>query len=87
MKEIVILIPGYNEEEGVGKVIDGIPIRKLEKLGYTARIIVIDNNSSDKTAEKARKHGANNVTKQYNLSREISLAFYFPEVSSSMAFW
>lgn len=50
---IAILIPCYNEEKTIGKVIDDFS-RELPN----ADIFVYDNNSSDSTAEKARSHGA-----------------------------
>ena len=52
------MVPCYNEEKGVGNVIDGIPKEKLKELGFDVKIIVIDNNSKDKTCEVARKKGA-----------------------------
>lgn len=52
-KKIVVGIPCYNEEKTIGKVIADF---KAELPG--AEILVIDNNSKDKTAEKARKAGA-----------------------------
>lgn len=61
MKKVTVMIPCYNEEKGVGKVIHNIPQKKLKTLGYTVDILVIDNNSRDKTAEKARTAGAHVV--------------------------
>jgi glycosyltransferase involved in cell wall biosynthesis len=58
MKKISIIIPCFNEEKGVGKVIDGIPHEKLLKMGYETETIVIDNNSKDRTTEVAKFHGA-----------------------------
>lgn len=58
MKKIVVLIPCYNEEKGIGYVIDRIPKDKLKKLGYKTEILVIDNNSKDRTAEIAKSKGA-----------------------------
>jgi len=43
-KKITILIPCYNEEKGIGKVIDGVPNKKLADMGYRTEIIVINNN-------------------------------------------
>jgi glycosyltransferase involved in cell wall biosynthesis len=51
--EIAVLIPCYNEELTVGKVIDDF---KRELPGAT--IYVYDNNSKDKTSEVALEHGA-----------------------------
>ena len=50
---VAVLLPAYNEEEGLGAVIDDFR-RNLPK----ARIIVCDNNSSDKTSDVALAHGA-----------------------------
>ncbi|MDD5149119.1 MAG: glycosyltransferase family 2 protein [Flavobacterium sp.] len=58
MKKITILIPCYNEEKGIGKVIDNIPTTELKKIGYDTEILVVDNNSKDKTSEVAKNHGA-----------------------------
>jgi len=55
MKKISIIIPCYNEEDGIAKVIEGIQKEKLRKLGYRIEIIVIDNNSKDRTSEIAKK--------------------------------
>lgn len=58
-KKLAILIPCHNEEKGIGKVIDTIPVTLLKKLGFVTEIIVIDNNSKDRTAHVARER---NVT-------------------------
>lgn len=49
---VAIVIPALDEEESVGRVIDAIP-RSLR-----ADIMVVDNGSTDKTAEIAEAHGA-----------------------------
>lgn len=53
MKKIAVLIPCYNEELTIGKVIDD-----YKKVLPEADIYVYDNNSKDKSIEIARKHGA-----------------------------
>jgi len=50
---VAILLPAYNEEEGLAHVIKGFK-KSLPK----ARIIVCDNNSKDKTTAVAKKAGA-----------------------------
>src|SRR6266496_3711600 len=57
-EKVTILIPCYNEEQGIAKVIDNIPHCTLDKYGFESRVIVIDNNSSDRTAEIAESRGA-----------------------------
>jgi glycosyltransferase involved in cell wall biosynthesis len=50
---VVVLIPCYNEELTVATVVAG-----FRKALPGARVIVFDNNSTDRTAELARLHGA-----------------------------
>ena len=50
---IAVLLPAYNEEDGLAHVIEG-----FTKSLPDARIIVCDNNSKDKTSEVARLAGA-----------------------------
>jgi len=58
LQKITILIPCHNEERGIGSVIDGIPLRLLKRLGYKTEVIVINNNSTDRTAHIAQKRNA-----------------------------
>jgi glycosyltransferase involved in cell wall biosynthesis len=48
---IKVIIPAYNEEDSIGKVIEAIPKQVSE-------IIVVNNNSSDETASVAEQFGA-----------------------------
>lgn len=57
-KKISIIIPAFNEEKGIGSVIDGVPTRLLRKLGFETEVIVINNNSTDRTAMVAAKRNA-----------------------------
>lgn len=47
---IVVVIPALNEEESIGLVLKDLPT--------VGRVIVVDNGSTDDTAEIAREHGA-----------------------------
>jgi dolichol-phosphate mannosyltransferase len=58
MKTLAIVIPCYNEEKGIGKVIDSIPYKKINELGFNVLVYVIDNNSSDNTSAVAASHNA-----------------------------
>lgn len=53
MDEIAVLIPCFNEEITVGKV-----VRDFKKTLPQATVYVYDNNSTDKTVEKAKEAGA-----------------------------
>ena len=55
---VAVIIPALNEEKAIGVVIDEIP-RPL-----VGRVIVVDNGSSDRTAEVAREHGADVVREE-----------------------
>ena len=52
MDEIAVLIPCFNEEITVGKV-----VRDFKKTLPQATVYVYDNNSTDKTVEKAKEAG------------------------------
>lgn len=56
--KVSIVIPCYNEEEGIVATLKSIPITKLKAIGYEVEVLVIDNASTDNTAEVASKHGA-----------------------------
>ena len=62
--KVALLIPCYNEEEGIGIVLDNIPRQRLANLGIDLDILVIDNNSHDKTAEVARSKGVRVITEK-----------------------
>lgn len=51
--KVAVLIPCYNEEITIGKVVDDFKAALPQAVIY-----VYDNNSSDRTAEIAREHGA-----------------------------
>ena len=53
MDEIAVLIPCFNEEITVGKV-----VRDFKRVLPQATVYVYDNNSTDKTVEKAKEAGA-----------------------------
>ena len=64
MKKLTVLIPCYNEEKGIGKVIKSIPKTKLKAIGYKVDVLVGDNNCKDKTAEIAKKAGATVISEK-----------------------
>lgn len=56
--KLSVVIPALNEEQGIAAVIKQIPVEKLKSLGYQTEILVVDNASTDKTAEIASANGA-----------------------------
>ena len=51
MPKISVIIPAYNEQESIGKVINSIP-------DIVGEVIVVSNNSTDNTIPNAKKAGA-----------------------------
>ncbi|MCK4419666.1 glycosyltransferase family 2 protein, partial [Candidatus Aerophobetes bacterium] len=47
---ITVIIPVYNEEKTIAEDIDVI-VRRMEKTNYGYEIIVVDDGSTDKTAQ------------------------------------
>ncbi len=52
-ERVSIVFPAYNEEEAIGDA-----VASFQKLGVVDEIVVVDNNSRDRTAELARAAGA-----------------------------
>lgn len=61
---LVIIVPAYNEEKVIGKVLKGLKKQKLENL--KKEIVVIDDGSLDKTEEIAKKHKVTVLTHPIN---------------------
>ncbi len=57
LKKITLIIPCFNEADGVGKVIDLVPRDKLKAAGFQIEVIVVDNASSDDTRAVALSRG------------------------------
>ncbi|SRR6266571_196167 len=58
MQKITVVIPTLNEEEGIGLVLQEIPVEALKEMGFETEVIVIDNGSKDRTRHIAIQHGA-----------------------------
>lgn len=52
-KKVSLVFPAYNEEENIGEA-----IKDFQSIKLVDEIIVVDNNSKDKTSDIARKEGA-----------------------------
>jgi len=62
--KIVVYLPALNEAESIGAVLDGIPAR-LPGI-ESVRTIVVDDGSTDGTAQVAQRHGATVVRHAVN---------------------
>lgn len=57
-EELFILIPALDEEGGIGRVLDGIPLEELESMDCRVSVVVVDGVSEDATRDIARRKGA-----------------------------
>jgi len=73
--KLTVFIPAYNEENTIGKVINDIPktIDGINKI----QVVVVDDGSSDKTAEISREAGAKVFSFKENKGRAKAVSFGF----------
>ncbi|HQL91242.1 MAG TPA: glycosyltransferase family 2 protein [Syntrophales bacterium] len=64
--EISIVLPAFQEEEGISPLLDRIGAA-MEPLGRPWEVIVVDDGSTDRTAQRARDKGARVVSHPYNI--------------------
>jgi glycosyltransferase involved in cell wall biosynthesis len=60
-KDVSVVIPAFNEEQGIGPVVTGLLARHTWR-----EVLVVDDGSRDATAERARAAGARVVCHPYN---------------------
>jgi glycosyltransferase involved in cell wall biosynthesis len=72
--KIFVIIPSFNEEDAIEKVVNDFKHQK-----YVNNILVVDNNSSDKTVELAKKSGAQVIKKSMNKGYAHSCVMGFQE--------
>lgn len=65
-KDFFVIIPAFNEEERIGRVIRGVK-------KYTQNIIVVDDSSTDKTGEVAKKEKAVVLRHRINLGKGAAM--------------
>ena len=56
--KVSVVIPALNEEKAIEQVIESIQNNGLKKMGLEVEILVVNNGSTDRTGELARKAGA-----------------------------
>ena len=70
--KLVVTIPAYNEEKNIARVIEEVP-REIEGIDEV-RILVVDDGSTDRTAEVAKQAGADRVV-SFPTNRGLAIAF------------
>lgn len=58
MSSVSVVIPALNEEKNISATLAAIPVKRLQQLGHQVEMVVVDNGSTDRTGEIARRHGA-----------------------------
>lgn len=72
--KISVIIPTRNEEEGIAVTLQSIPRKEIKDMGYDLEVLVVDNNSSDRTVEIAKRMDAiviNETTRGYGLAYKV----------------
>lgn len=64
-KQISIVIPVYNEEKAISKVIDDVK-KTMDQTDYSYEILIVDDASTDKTAEIAQSKNVRVVKRPVN---------------------
>ena len=84
-KKVSIIIPARNESDTIAQVIDEIPTEEIEGKGYSVEVLVIDNNSNDRTGEIAREKGAR-VIVETSRGKGKAIKTAFKSVNSDLIF-
>jgi dolichol-phosphate hexosyltransferase len=59
---VTIILPAKNEEAAIGHTLRALPLATLRTMGFEADVLVLDGQSTDRTAAIARQWGATVVT-------------------------
>jgi glycosyltransferase involved in cell wall biosynthesis len=55
--DVVVVLPTLNEEGGLPRTLDSIPLEAMRRAGWTVRPIVMDGGSTDRTRAIAKERG------------------------------
>lgn len=64
MKEVLIIIPAFNEEASIGTLLEQLADNKVQNL---ADVLVVNDASADKTSHISKKYGVTLVSHVFNL--------------------
>ena len=57
MQHLVVMLPVLNEALGLAWVLERIPHKRLETMGYKTTVLVMDGHSTDGTEQVAEEYG------------------------------
>lgn len=83
-EDLTIVIPALNEEPGIGRTLDMI---RAEPRLAGASIVVVDDGSTDRTAEIARQHGAVVLRNPRNMGYGASLKRAIRAAGTELVAW
>ena len=75
MADVTVIIPTYNEEANIGDC-----IKSLE--GFAQKVILMDNNSTDKTKEIAESLGAKVIQSDMTYKERLNTGINLPEITT-----
>ena len=75
-KEVLVIIPAYNEESNIAGVLEDIEKNSISKV---ADILVVNDASSDATNQIVKRKGHAIVTHVYNLGYGSALQLGYPD--------
>lgn len=76
MANVTVIIPTYNEEANIGEC-----IKSLE--GFAEKVILMDNNSTDRTKEIAEGLGAKVIQSDMTYKERLNTGINLPEVTTA----
>ena len=76
MADVTVIIPTYNEEANIGEC-----IKSLE--GFAQKVILMDNNSTDKTKEIAESMGAKVIQSDMTYKERLNTGINLPEITTA----
>ena len=80
MTKLSVIVPAYDEEKTIGSVLEKVK-NTLKSMDY--EIIVVDDGSTDKTSEIAKRQGVKVITNRVNMGVGFSIQNGFREIGKN----
>ena len=75
MADVTVIIPTYNEEANIGECIKSLD-------GFAQKVILMDNNSTDRTKEIAESLGAKVIQSDMTYKERLNTGINLPEITT-----